>query len=878
MKHFISYVSGLLALRRGVVQSAFKLLDEGHTVPFIARYRASKVGNIDAEQLYVLHNFHKQFETIDKLRVNRMEKLRQRSLLTPQLESSFQECVTIDRLDDLWIPFKAEKKESDVVKASSIQGLHELSMELLAVTAAKKQLGPLQLGTSASYPDFPAQQGLLTILIQSIIMDPEVRTEVKAFLSTNIQVSSNFKKKVTEEEKVRSNFRDYDNYNRRLQTIPHHQLLALRRGKDDSDELTVKVNVVSDSAVVALMHKILEKFQVHAHSCRVHVSQNGTKYEEFVQSFCQTNRLAILINRDRLVGEACCEALRSHLIKSVTNELYKEAIKQAEEKALNVFAVNLRKILMVPPLVEFYQIPSLSSSLSSSSSSASFTEGGGGGVVICGIDPGMKNGHKIAILDSNQRLVETAVLKYSIDANSSVTRLTEMCLRYNVDICSIGDGVGCLEAQEMVGKMLQKQKQDEKEHGTSRNGIGYVVVSEAGASVYSASKVAVMEYPGVEITYLGAISIAQRLRDPLSELVKIKPASLGVGMYQRDLDVKTIDARLSQVVELCLNEVGVDMASSSIHLMKRTSGLSSKQAEAIVEATKAGKIKSRQDLMKIKGFGPVAYKNAAGFLRIKGGDNPLDNTCIHPEQYEVVNKLLDSIGFTKTHGKLQHIHINDSRSLLYEHIQAVKDWNILADQIGVELSIIIDIIGWLLSSNPFSTDATTMYKLQNIEDFKLRRMCEVGIPPEIKTTPISLSSLRNTDERSGGNVFDKNNSKDWNFRVGSVVAGTIRNITPFGAFVDLGVQGRMLSDRRLNTGLLHSSVVDLDTVTIGQVIEVEIKNIDKERGRVGLGLCQHRDQKHKNKDDNKKKFNSTKRKYHDEDITIANTAKKKSKK
>ena len=822
MLHFISYISSLVQLRRGIIQSTFHLFVEGHTVPFIARYRASMVGNIGAEQLYILQNYYKEFVTMDKTRMNRMEKLRQRSLLSPFLEKSFQECVSMDQLDDLWQPYKAEKKESDLLKASSIEGLSELAQELLAVRSATKQLGPLSMKTSEKFPDFPPQKGLLVILIQTIATDPKVREVVKTFLSTNIEVSSKLKRNLDKDEKTRSKFRDYDNYNRRLHTIPHHQMLALRRGKDENGELSVKVNVTSESAVVALMHRILEKFQVHAQSSRVHVSVDDAKYKQFLEQFCRTNRQTILLDRNRLVGETCCEALRNHLVKSVTNELYKDAIKRAEEKALNVFAINLRNILMVPPLKEFHQQSSLSSSSSANREC---------GHVICGIDPGVKHGHKIAILDSNQKLVATAVLKYNSDPNACVAKLAEICARHNVNICSIGDGVGCLEAQEMVGKMLNIRKRDE----LTKDSFGYVVVSEAGASVYSASKVATIEYPNVEITYLGAISIAERLRNPLSELVKIQPASLGVGMYQRDLGEKVMDARLTEVVELCLNEVGVDLHTSSIHLMKRVSGLSSKQAEAIIEAARAGNIKCREDLMKIKGFGPIAFKNATGFLKIKGGDNPLDNTSIHPEQYGIVHKLLDTTGFLKLHGKLEHYHISGNCSSLYESFKAVKNWNVVAEKVAADLPTVLDLVSWLLSSNPFSTDNSN-YKLQNIDNFKQRRMCEVGIPPEIKI--MAPSSLRSDPVIMGRNYSGKKVNKE-SLRTGSVVLGTIRNITPFGAFIDLGVEGRMLNDSRLHTGLLHSSEIDLNTVIIGQSIEVVIKKLDKERGRVGLSVHQN---------------------------------------
>ena len=245
MLHFISYISSLVQLRRGVIQSTFNLFAEGHTVPFIARYRASMVGNIGAEQLYVLQNYYKEFVTMDKTRMSRMEKLRQRSLLSPYLENSFQECVSMDQLDDLWKPYKAEKKESDLLKASSIEGLSELAQELLAVTSATTQLGPISMKISEDFPDFPPQKGLLVILMQTIATDHKVREVVKTFLSTNLEVSSNLKRSLDKEEKKRSNFRDYDNYSRRLHTIPHHQMLALRRGKDENGELSVKVNVTS---------------------------------------------------------------------------------------------------------------------------------------------------------------------------------------------------------------------------------------------------------------------------------------------------------------------------------------------------------------------------------------------------------------------------------------------------------------------------------------------------------------------------------------------------------------------------------------------------------------------------------------------------------
>ena len=222
---------------------------------------------------------------MNKTRSNRIEKLRQRSLLSPILEKTFEECVSMDQLEDLWLPYKAEKRESDLVKASSIEGLYELSQKLLDTMSATKRLGPLSMKTSEKFPDFPSQKGLVVILIQTISTDPKVRDVVKTFLSTNLEVSSNLKKNLDKEEKKRSKFRDYDNYNRRLHMIPHHQVLALRRGKDESGELSVKVSVTSESAVVALMHRILELFQVHAKSSRVHVSLDDTKYKQFFENF-----------------------------------------------------------------------------------------------------------------------------------------------------------------------------------------------------------------------------------------------------------------------------------------------------------------------------------------------------------------------------------------------------------------------------------------------------------------------------------------------------------------------------------------------------------------------------------------------------------------
>jgi protein Tex len=789
--NFSEYVSKRTDIDSRVIRASFSLFSEGYTVPFIARYRGALVEHISADKLFTLQTYHTTYLNVERTRIGRLAKLSQRNLLNSKLKCSFDDCCTIEELDELWLPYKTEKKDSDLLKASSVIGLNDIALEICN-PGCRKALGPLQLGLSEAYPDFSANQGLLVVLLHMIIVDISIRETARLFLQSNTLVTANLKKKMSKDERDRSNFKDYDGFSKRLHTIPNHTILALRRGKEDSDDLAVKIGVVSNAAVVALMHKLLEKFQVKKE--KVDVIVDSSRYADFSRSFSASLSKHIVLDRDEILGECICEAVRSHLIKSLTNQLWRNSVKAVELEALEVFATNLHKILMIPPLKYF--VPP-------------------GPCNICGIDPGQRNGHKIVVLDSSQSLIERLVIDYNKDPKAACAKLKQLYIRHNVRMCSIGDGVGCLEAQKMAGQVVQELRAEGYE------GHGFCVVSEAGASVYSVSPTAREEFPNVEITYLGAISIAQRLRDPLSELVKIQPSSLGVGMYQKDLTEKAMNARLSEVVQKCVNEVGVDIFTSSLHLLKHVSGLSSNQAAAILECAKNGLIKNRNDLLTIKGFGPVTFKNCAGFLRISCGDTALDDTCVHPEQYDTVTRLLALVGFTDEVGMLRHSHLGST--LLRDCFISVRSWDGIQRSLGIDLETMLDLVGWLVFPNTFTR--TDCLSLHGLSTFHQRRMCDIGIPPELKTAP--PSSLRQA-ERIGEPLS-----------VGKSLLGVVRNITTFGAFVDLGVEGRIFSrcnSSKMNTGLLHASLVDLGSLTIGQALSVTVKAIDEARGRISLAL------------------------------------------
>ncbi|HAT4070218.1 TPA: RNA-binding transcriptional accessory protein [Clostridium perfringens] len=698
------------------VTSVIEMLDEGNTVPFIARYRKERTGGLTDE---VLRKFNERLTYLRNLESRKEDVLRiieEQEKLTPELKLKIEKATTLTEVEDIYRPFKAKKRTRATMAVE--KGLKPLAELILLgefngdiVEEANKYINE-EKGVKN---EEEALQGAMDIISEIISDNADYRKWIRNFVQKDgiIQVKGS-----SEEQ---TPYEMYYDYKEPVRTIPSHRILAINRGEKEKI-LSVKVTCNDDKIIDYLNKKVLK----------------GNKIT------------------DKYLEESIKDSFKRLIYPSIEREIRSELTSKGEEGAIDIFKANLKALLMQAPIK---------------------------GKVVMGFDPGFRTGCKVAILDETGKFVENTTVYPTAPQNridETISTLKKLIKKHGVQVISLGNGTASRESEEVIAKMLKEIKDE-----TGKE-LFYVIVSEAGASVYSASELANKEYPDLDVTVRGAISIGRRLQDPLAELVKIDPKAIGVGQYQHDVTQKKLDESLAGIVEDCVNNVGVDLNIATPSLLSYISGINVSIAKNIVDYREEnGKFKSRKELLKVKRLGQKAYEQCAGFLRVMESKEALDNTSVHPESYGVAKELIKTLGYTEEdlkNGKLVDID---------ERVKA-KEISNLAKELEVGEPTLNDIIK---------------------EIKKPGRDPREELPkPIFKSGVIEMKDLK----------------------PGMILMGTVRNVSDFGAFVDIGVH---------QDGLVHKSQMadrfvkhPLDIVKVGDVVEVRILDVDLKRKRISLSM------------------------------------------
>lgn len=700
-------------IREDYANNLIQLLDEGCTVPFIARYRKEMHGSCDdqvirdfADRLEYLRNFEKRKEEIIKL-ITEQEKM------TPEIMESLDKALTLTELEDIYRPFRPKRQTRATI--AEAKGLKPLA-EIIFAQKDKRELNDIALEFVNPEKEVNDVQtalcGASDIIAEMISDDAEIRKILREFIFNSAQIVTTLKP--GEKYLV---YQTYENYKEPVNKIPSHRILAINRGEKE-DCLKVDVQTNNEKCLELISDEVLIK--------------NG-RFKEFLQSTIEDSF-------ERLILPSLIRELRSTLTDS------------ANEQAIKMFEVNLKPLLMQPPLKD---------------------------KVILGLDPAYRTGCKVAVIDTNGNVIDKTVI-YPTPPHNQIEKseeiISQIVVKDNVDAIAIGNGTASKESEIFVSNLLKKLPRK----------VEYMVVNEAGASVYSASKLGAEEFPDYDVSLRSAVSIARRLQDPLAELIKIDVKSIGVGQYQHDMPQKRLSTVLDGVVEDCVNSVGVDLNTASYKLLEHISGLNSAIAKNIVSYRKEnGKFHQRSELLKVNKLGEKAYVQCAGFLRIPNEKNILDNTGVHPESYEATEKLLNMFNLTKEdikNGNVQNL----------PRLIGAKGEDNVAKACGIGVPTLDDIVKELLKPG------------RDVRD---------DLPkPELRSDVLSIEDLK----------------------VGMIMKGTVRNVIDFGAFVDIGVH---------QDGLVHISEVcdryikhPSEELSVGDIVKVKIINIDLQKQRIGLSI------------------------------------------
>jgi len=725
------------------VERTVAMLDEGNTIPFITRYRKEVTGGLDEEQLRTLAERLQYVRNLEARRAEVHKALEDGGNLTAELAVQLAAAETLQVIEDIYLPFRPKRRTRAQVARE--QGLQQLADALLAQDAGGKSRNALAeafVDSEKGVADIEAAYaGARDIVAETVAETASVRQSVRESTRRTGVVRVVRKDETADAE---GKYRLYHEFGEALTTLPPHRILAVNRGEREG-VLKVALESNNDAFIATLQRR--------------YATGQGFVAEE--------TRAAIADGYKRLLAPAIERDLRGDLTE------------RAETHALTIFAANLRGLLLQPPLR---------------------------GRIVMGLDPGFRTGCKVAVVDATGKYLEGGVV-YLHQPDRAKEALLQTIRRWDVQIIAIGNGTASRETEALVAEVIKMHSQNEGAKGRRAEGakglddhtaspahpftpsLKYVMVSEAGASVYSASTAARDEFPDLDATQRGNVSIARRLQDPLAELVKIDPKALGVGLYQHDVDQKRLDGQLAAVVESCVNYVGVDLNTASAALLGYVAGLNSKTAKSVVAHRDAnGPFDSRKQLLKVKGLGPKAFEQAAGFLRLPDAADPLDHTAIHPESYAVARKLIVAYGDGSKQPSLPAIAASVRARLKAER----RTLGALATELGIGAPTLTDIL-----------DAMEKPGRDPRDD---------AAPPILRADVLKMEDLQ----------------------IGMWLKGTVRNVVDFGAFVDIGVK---------QDGLVHvSEMADrfikspLDVVQVGDVVDVRVLTIDAARGRIGLSM------------------------------------------
>lgn len=707
MRNYDQKIAQLMNLRPSQVGAAIQLLDEGNTLPFVARYRKEMTGSLDEDQLRQLLESVTRLRAVDERRDTIIASIEEQGKLTPELKKEIENAETLTGLEDLYQPFKPRRRtRASIARENGLQGLADLILQQARINKNAVQIAKDYV--SAGVPTAEdALSGARDIVAETISDHAGVRGELrtKALRWGLLQCE-----KIKDGADEKTVYELYYEYEQRIDRLKPYQILAINRGEAEK-VLRVKIDVAERD------------------------------WQGAIESTFRPDRRSPLAEQLEL---AIADAAKRLLLPAIERDVRAALSEEAEKHAITIFATNLRGLLTQPPLA---------------------------GHTVMGIDPAYRTGCKICIIDPTGKVIDTtAVYPHEPQRQwrEALKTLGALILKHGVTLIAIGNGTASRETEQLAAELTR-----------SMDTVKYIIVNEAGASVYSASPLARAELPDLDVTLRGAASIARRAQDPLAELVKIDPKSIGVGMYQHDVNQKRLSEALDGVVETVVNRVGVDVNTASVALLTHVAGIGPKLAETIVaHRDENGAFPSRAALKKVPKLGPKAFEQAAGFLRIRGGDNPLDASAIHPESYKIAQAIL----------KKANIKDSTPTAEREKRIAQLRENNPLHD-LAAE----------------FETGIPTLTDI-------LEQLIRPGRDPrEDLPAPLLRSDVLSMDD----------------LRTGMKLSGTVRNVVDFGAFVDIGVK---------QDGLLHRSQIPRDRqLSVGDVIEVEILSVEKERGRIGLG-------------------------------------------
>lgn len=711
---FIQTLAAEFSVSAEHVGNIIKLIDEGNTIPFIARYRKEQTGSMDDQVLRELDERLGYLRGLEKRKEEVTSSIESQEAMTPEISAALAAATTLAAVEDIYRPYKPKRKtRASIAKEKGLSPLAELLLAQEGKTPAREAAAAYINEEKGVASAEDALAGALDIIAEQISDDAKLRALLRAFYLRTAQISS---KAAKEEESV---YEQYYDFSEPAAKIPQHRILALDRGEREGF-LKVSISVDSEEAVRLLCFNVVKR---------------NNEYGE-------------------LVGNAVGDAYSRLIHPSLERELRSALTEKAAEGAIKVFSENLRHLLLQPPIK---------------------------GKVALGLDPGYRMGCKVAVVDATGKVLTTDVI-YPVPPFNRIdqakTTVKKLIKTYGVEIIAIGNGTASKETELFAADVLRE----------IRGSVQYMVVSESGASVYSASKLAAAEFPEYDVNVRSAISIARRLQDPLAELVKIDPKAVGVGQYQHDMPAAKLDEALSGVVEYCVNTVGVDLNTASASLLSHVAGVNATIAKNIVAKREAdGEFKSRTELKKVAKLGPKAFEQCAGFLRVPGAKNKLDTTAVHPESYNAAKQVLELCGYTTA-------DIGTDALLDLEKKAKSIGLTSLATQVGVGVPTLNDILAELLRPG--------------------RDMRDELPQPLLRSDIMEMKDLK----------------------PGMELTGTVRNVIDFGAFVDIGVH---------QDGLVHISQITSryikhpsEVLKVGDIVKVWVLSVDVAKHRIGLTMKQ----------------------------------------
>ena len=703
-----------LGVRNEQVDAAVQLIDEGNTIPFIARYRKEATGALNDEQLRTLFERLTYLRNLEERKTQVLNSISEQGKLTPELEKQIREAQTLVVVEDLYRPYRPKRRtRATIAKEKGLEPLANIILMQAPGTDVMKEAASFISEEKEVLTAEDAIAGAKDIIAEYISDQAEFRMHIRTVTTARGTIRSEAK-----DPEASSVYETYYDFEEPVKKLAGHRVLALNRGEKEKF-LTVKINAPEEEILRSLGNQIIRR---------------GNAETEAIL------RDVIDDSYHRLIAPA------------IEREIRNDLTEKAEDGAISVFGKNLEQLLMQPPIA---------------------------GQVVLGWDPAFRTGCKLAVVDATGKVLDTTVVYPTAPTNEQKIRaaketVKKMIHKYNITLISVGNGTASRESEQVIVDMLKEIP----------GKVQYVITNEAGASVYSASKLATEEFPNFDVGQRSAASIARRVQDPLAELVKIDPKSIGVGQYQHDMNQKKLGEALSGVVEDCVNKVGVDLNTASASLLEYISGITKVTAKNIVAYREEnGEFVTRKDLLKVAKLGPKAFEQCAGFLRINGGKNPLDSTSVHPESYEAAGKLLTSLGYT----------VEDIRTGGLKGIsKKVKDISKLAAELEIGEMTLSDIVSEL--EKPGRDPRDEMPK------------------PILRTDVLDMKDLKE----------------------GMILKGTVRNVIDFGAFVDIGVH---------QDGLVHVSEMSnkfirhpLEAVSVGDVVEVRVLGVDLKKKRISLSM------------------------------------------